>query len=136
LFGIFPLPRLSDGLNVLLEGTASFQADTVDFVPGALPLPNWGETSELQIEAWRENDGAVSVISQRFPFTHHSEPLGGEGFFKREPVQKGKWYFERVESVTGERLDHLDPGFGVKLKLRPEATAAQRVLYQKLAALL
>jgi triacylglycerol lipase len=133
LFGI-PLPRLFGGLNVLLEGTARFQADTVDFEPGALPLPSWGTTPELRIEAWRENDGAVSAISQRFPFTHHSEPSGGEGFFDGAPVQKGRWYFERVENVTRKRFDHLDPGFGAKLKFR--AAAAQRALYQKLAGLL
>ena len=133
LLGI-PLPRLFGGLNVLLEGTASYQADTVDFVPGALPLANWGTAPELRIEAWRENDGAVSAISQRFPFTHHSEPSGGEGFFDGAPIEKGKWYFERVENVTGKRFDHLDPGFGAKLKVG--AAAAQRQLYQKLAALL
>jgi len=129
-----PLPRLFGGINPLLAGTASYQAETVDFVPGALPLANWGTTPELRIEAWRENDGAVSAISQRFPFTHHSEPFGREGFFDGAPMQKGKWYFERVEKVTGRRFDHLDPGFGAKMKLG--AASAQRDLYQKLAALL
>jgi hypothetical protein len=57
-----------------------------------------------------KNDGAVSAISQRFPFTHHSEPFGREGFFDGTPLERGKWYFERVENVTGKRFDHLDPG--------------------------
>jgi triacylglycerol lipase len=129
-----PLPRLMGGINFLLEGSASYQADIVNFVPGALPLPNWGATPELQIDAWRENDGAVSAISQRFPFTHHREPFGREGFFDGAPLETGKWYFERVENVTGKRFDHLDPGFGARMKWG--AAGAQRELYQKLAALL
>jgi hypothetical protein len=129
-----PLPRLIGGINLLLAGSATYQAEVVNFVPGALPLPNWGTTSELQIDAWRENDGAVSAISQRFPFTHHSEPFGREGFFDGAPIEKGKWYFEKVENVTGMRFDHLDPGFGARMKWG--FAAAQRELYQKLAALL
>jgi triacylglycerol lipase len=129
-----PLPRLIGGINPLLAGSASYQADVDDFVPGALPLPNWGTAPELRIDAWRENDGAVSAISQRFPFTHHSEPFGREGFFDGAPIEMGKWYFERVENVTGMRFDHLDPGFGARMKRG--AAAAQRELYQKLAALL
>jgi hypothetical protein len=49
-------------------------------------------------------------------------------------MQKGKWYFERVENVTGKRFDHLDPAFGARMKWG--AATAQRELYQKLAALL
>jgi triacylglycerol lipase len=133
LLGI-PLPRLFGGINFLLEGSATYQAEVVDFAPGALPLPNWGTAPELRIDAWRENDGAVSAISQRFPFTHHNEPLGREGFFDGAPIERGKWYFERVENVTGKRFDHLDPGFGARMKWG--AAAAQRELYQKLTALL
>ena len=133
LFGI-PLPRLFGGINILLERSASYQAEIVNFVPGSLPLANWGTTPELQIEAWRENDGAVSAISQRFPFTDHSEPFGREGFFDGAPIQKGKWYFERVENITGKRFDHLDPAFGPTIKFG--VAAGQRALYQKLAALL
>jgi triacylglycerol lipase len=133
LLGI-PLPRLFGGINFLLEGSARYQGEIVNFVPGGLPLANWETTPELRIDVWRENDGAVSAISQRFPFTHHSEPFGREGFFDGAPMQKGKWYFERVENVTGKRFDHLDPAFGVRMKWG--AAAAQRELYQKLAALL
>ena len=129
-----PLPRLFGGINFLLDGSASYQAEIVNFAPGALPLANWGTAPELRIDAWRENDGAVSAISQRFPFTHHSEPFGREGFFDGTPMQKGKWYFERVENITGTRFDHLDPAFGAGMKWG--AAAAQRELYQKLAALL
>jgi len=118
----------------LLEESAHYQADIVDFAPGALPLANWGTTPELRIDAWRENDGAVSAISQRFPFTHHREPFDREGFFDGAPIQKGKWFFERVENIVGRRFDHLDPAFGARMNLG--AAAAQRELYQKLAALL
>jgi len=129
-----PLPRLFGGLNVLLEGSATFQADIVNFEPGTVPLPNWGTAPELRIDAWRENDGAVSAISQRFPFTHHSEPFGRQGLFDGAPIEKGKWYFDRVENVIGERFDHLDPAFGAGMKLG--VAASQRELYRKLAALL
>jgi triacylglycerol lipase len=129
-----PLPQLSGGINLLLEGSAIYQAEIVNFAPGALPLANWGTVPELQIDAWRENDGAVSTISQRFPFTHHSEPFSQEGFFDGAPMQKGKWYYEQVENVIGKRFDHLDPAFGARMK--EGVAAAQRELYQKLAALL
>ncbi|MGC2779149.1 MAG: hypothetical protein WA418_26295 [Bradyrhizobium sp.] len=129
-----PIPFRFVGINPLLHGTAIYQADRADFVVGALPLSNWNTTSQLQIEAWRDNDGAVSTISQRFPFTHHQEPIGGEGFLSGASIEKGRWYFERVENVVGRSFDHLDPAFGAKLK--PGAAAAQRDLYQKLAALL
>ena len=129
-----PLPPLFGGINLLLQDSARYQAETVNFAPEAPPFASWGTTPELRIEAWRENDGAVSEISQRFPFTHHPEPFGREGFFDGGAIQKGKWYFTRVENVIDRRFDHLDPAFGARLKLG--AAAAQRELYQKLAALL
>jgi triacylglycerol lipase len=129
-----PLPLRFPGINLLLQGTAIYQADRADFVAGALPLPNWNTTPELQIAAWRENDGAVSTISQLFPFTHRQEPIGQEGFLGGQSIEKGRWYFERVENVVGRSLDHLDPVFGVGMK--PGATAAHRKLYQSLAGLL
>ena len=55
-------------------------------------------------------------------------------FFDGAPIKKGKWYFERVENITGKRFDHLDPAFGTMMKLG--VASAQRELYQKLAALL
>jgi hypothetical protein len=70
-----------------------------------------------------------------------SPPCGIHGFYCRkslrhpaDTIEKGKWYFERVENVTGKRFDHLDPGFGARMKWG--AAAAQRELYQKLTALL
>jgi triacylglycerol lipase len=134
LAGIIPLPRVFGGMNFLLAGPATYQAKLVDFTSRELPLTAWGTTPELQIDAWRENDGAVSSISQRFPFTHHTEPFGGEGFYERSTIETGKWYFERVENVVGQRLDHLDPGFGAKMKWG--VIDAQHLLYKKLADLL
>jgi len=128
------LPVRYVGINPLLHATAIYQADRDDFSVGALPLPTWNTTPQLQIEAWRDNDGAVSAISQGFPFTHHPEPVGGEGFLSRVAIEKGKWYFERIENVVGRSFDHLDPVFGAKIKFG--AAAAQRELYQKLAAFL
>jgi len=133
IFG-FPLPPMFPGMNFLLHGPATYQADVVDFTPGALPLPNWGTTPELRIDAWRENDGAVSAISQHFPFTHHDEPFGRDRIFDGAPIEKGKWYFEQVERIVGQPFDHLDPGFGAAIK--PGVADAQRELYRQLAALL
>ncbi|GLH75835.1 hypothetical protein SSBR45G_07430 [Bradyrhizobium sp. SSBR45G] len=129
-----PLPIRYPGINPLLLATAIYQADRADFVAEALPLQDWNRTPELRIAAWRENDGAVSTISQRFPFTHCRESIGQEGFLGGQSIEKGKWYFERVENVAGRSLDHLDPAFGAGVK--PGAKAAQRKLYQSLAALL
>jgi triacylglycerol lipase len=134
LVGIIPLPRVFGGMNFLLAGPATYQAELVDFTANETPLTAWGTKPELQIGAWRENDGAVSSISQRLPFTHHAEPLGGEGFYERATLERGKWYFERVENVVGQRFDHLDPGFGAKMKWG--VVEAQHRLYTKLAELL
>ena len=121
-------------MNLLLMIPARYQGKEVDFTEP--PIPGWG-TGDLTIDKWRENDGAVSTISQRVPFTGKPQPLGGEGIFGREPqkIEKGKWYFEHVESIASMRFDHLDPVFGAKLKL-PGTAQAQAVLYDKLSALL
>lgn len=129
-----PIRQLADGINVLLEGSAIYQAAVVNFAPPLLPLANWDTVPDLRIEAWRENDGAVSEISQHLPFTHHSEPLGAGRFSDNPPMQKGKWYFQSVKDFIGTRFDHLDPAFGAILK--EGVGPAQRELYQKLAALL
>jgi triacylglycerol lipase len=89
------------------------------------------------IYKWRENDGAVSSISQRPPFTAGAQPLGGDEIFGREPetIEKGKWCFEDIESIIGARFDHSDPVVGAKLK-GSEMEAEQLRLYSKLSALL
>lgn len=126
------LPDL--GMTPLLMPAAAYQGAMRDFK--RLPLPAWG-AGNLVMSKWRENDGAVSSISQRFPFTAGSHPLGGDGIFKREParVEKGKWYFEDFESITGARFDHFDPVIGAKLK-GARMEDAQATLYGKLSALL
>lgn len=126
--------RPGKSMTFLLKGAAQFQALMPDFTTP--PIPAWG-TGDLAIGKWRENDGAVSSISQRFPFTGGVHPLGGEGIFGREPslIEKGKWYFEDIEKVTGARFDHLDPVFGAIFK-GPRIKEAQAALYGKLNALL
>jgi triacylglycerol lipase len=121
-------------MNLLLEPAARFQALKSDFAEA--PIKDWG-SGDLAIDKWRENDGAVSSISQRFPFTAGAQPLGGEGIFGREPekIEKGKWYFEDIESIAGARFDHLDPVFGAKLK-RSRIKDVHATLYDKLNALL
>jgi triacylglycerol lipase len=120
-------------MSLLLKGPAEFQAQTDFATP---PIPGWG-TGDLVIDKWRENDGAVSSVSQRFPFTGGPQPVGGEEIFEREPdtIAKGKWYVEDVEMATGGRFDHFDPVVGAKIK-GAEMEAAQLRLYGKLNALL
>jgi triacylglycerol lipase len=123
-----------ESINFLLKGPAQFQALKPDFA--MRPIPAWG-AGELVIDKWRENDGAVSSISQRFPFTAGAPPMDGDGIFGREPetIEKGRWYVEDIEAVTGARFDHFDPVVGAKLK-SSESEAAQARLYGKLSALL
>jgi hypothetical protein len=63
--------------------------------------------------------------------------LGGDGIFGRDPasIEKGKWYFENIDAITGVRFDHLDPVFGARLKI-PSMEPAQATLYARLGALL
>jgi triacylglycerol lipase len=137
LFGLpfGPKTQQPDALmTLLLTPAAQFHALKSDFA--APPVSAWG-TGDLSISQWRENDGAVSSISQRIPFTARAEPLGGEGIFGRDParIEKGKWYFEAIDSITGARFDHLDPVFGARLKM-PSMEPTQATLYSKLSALL
>jgi triacylglycerol lipase len=123
-------PKNWGDMNILLRDAATFQAHKVDFT--GKPIPNWGTTDDLKIEAWRRTDGAVSSISQRYPFTHHDEPLGGEGIFSRQSIELGKWYFEHVENAIVQRFDHLDPVAGMFVK--PRVWGAHEKLYQMLSA--
>jgi triacylglycerol lipase len=138
--GFFGLPfgpktqQPDKSMIFLLKGTAQYQALKPDFaVP---PVPAWG-AGDLLIGKWRENDGAASSIAQRFPSTAGAQPLGGEGIFGRQPatIEKGAWYFEDIEIITGRRFDHFDPVIGAKLK-GAEMENAQATLYGKLSALL
>ncbi|MGQ0443822.1 MAG: lipase-like domain-containing protein [Beijerinckiaceae bacterium] len=134
--GILGLQQPDESMSLLLKsGAAQFQAMKPDFAQP--PIKGWG-AGDLAIGKWRENDGAVSSISQRLPFTADAHPPGSEGIFGRGPetIEKGKWYFEDIASITGERFDHLDPVVGAKLKKDSGIEAAQATLYGKLNALL
>jgi triacylglycerol lipase len=123
----------------LLQPFALYQGLNDPFgEPPIKPIPDWG-AGDLTIDKWHENDGAVSSISQRFPFTAGNHPVGGEGIFDRpaETIESGKWYYERAERIVQHRFDHLDVVFGSKINLfdRP-VEAAQRRLYGKLCTFL
>jgi triacylglycerol lipase len=65
----------------LLQPSAIYQGVEEPFKnPPIKPIPDWG-AGYLTIDKWRENDGAVSLISQRFPFTAGAHPVGEEGIF-------------------------------------------------------
>lgn len=122
-------PDLS--MNPILAASAAYQGFVVDFdVP---PIPGWG-SGDLDIARWRSNDGAVSSISQRYPFTAGSHPVGGEGIFRRKSIEKGKWYFERAEKITGRTFDHLDVCVGCLSD--PSMVDAHKRLYDAIYLLL
>jgi triacylglycerol lipase len=118
-------------MNPSLAATAAYQGVVVDFDNS--PIPGWG-SGDLVIEKWRENDGAVSSISQRYPFTAGNHPVGGEGIFERDHIERGKWYYEKVEDSTGRSFDHLDVGFGCFTD--PSLIGAQKKLYRNIFSLL
>ena len=126
-------------MNRLLQPFAFYQGAVDPFGnPLVKPIPDWG-AGDLTIDKWRENDGAVSSISQRFPFTAGNHPVGGEGIFDRPAgtIEKGKWYYERAENIVQHRFDHLDVVVGCKFnKLDPTVEDAQRRLYGKLCTYL
>lgn len=106
----------------------------VNFSADQPPLPNWGSTDDLRIEAWRENDGAVSSISQRYPFTAGNAAHAAEETKDLASIEKGKWRFQRVETIIQRSFDHLDPICGYLFK--PHVRTAHRLLHQKLNAIL
>ena len=118
-------------MNPVLKAGALYQGVKVNF--DVDPIPGWG-TGDLQISAWRENDGAVSAISQRYPFTAGQHPVGGEEIFDRQSIDKGKWYFEKAEKSTGRSFDHLDVGFGYLSDLT--IVEAHKTLYRNIYRLL
>ncbi len=130
LFGRAPGPRAipEPSMLPLLLPSAIYQASVTFDGP---PLAAWG-AGDLTLEAWSENDGAVSSISQRYPFTGRiASRFNADGFMDGQPLQPGKWYFERVESAAGLRFDHLDPVFGISAK-SGSLIMAHRTLWQKL----
>jgi len=125
----FPDPLM----NPVLAATAAYQGVVVNFdVP---PIPGWGDPKlNLHIDQWRENDGAVSSISQRYPFTGGNHPVGGQGIFNRPLIRRGEWYHEKAEDITGRSFNHLDVGIGCFTD--HTIIAAHKNLYGKVYSLL
>ena len=126
-------------MNPLLQPFALYQGVDDPFDNQAItPIPDWG-AGDLAIDKWRENDGAVSSISQRFPFTAGARPVAEEGIFDRDikTIKKGQWYYERAENIVQHRFDHFDVVVGCKLNFADRSVEdAQRRLYGKLCTLL
>jgi triacylglycerol lipase len=126
--------RPDPSIIFFLKSGAKYQGYEIDFA--SPPIEGWG-SGDLAISKWRENDGAVSCISQQYPLAAPPERVGGEGIFARAGgIDRGKWYFERVDDTLGRGFDHFDPVVGSWLKpsdmtLRED----QRRLYRKLATL-
>ncbi len=118
-------------MNPVLAAGAAFQGIQVNF--DTAPIPGWG-SGDLHIDRWRENDGAVSSISQRYPFTGGSHLVGGEGIFRRDRIYRGRWYFEKAEQSTGRSFDHLDVGIGCLSD--PSIIDAHKTLYKNIYSLL
>jgi triacylglycerol lipase len=118
-------------MNPVLAAAAGYQGHVVEF--DNPPISGWGK-GDLDIARWRENDGAVSSISQRYPFTAGNHPIGGDKIFDGRQLLKGRWYYEKAESITGRSFDHLDVGFGCFSDLT--IVGAQKKLYNTIYALL
>lgn len=118
-------------MNPLLIASATYQGAIVDFEPDQIPIEGWG-FGDLSPDKWRENDGAVSSISQRYPFTGGNHLLGGEGFLAKESIERGKWYYERAEKNTGKLFDHLDVVFGYNTQPGSGLMDAHKKLYRKI----
>ncbi len=122
-------------MNLLLQISAFKQGVVIPFDDNARPIPNWG-SDDLTVAKWQENDGAVSSISQRYPFTAGNHSLGGEGFLGGEAIEKGKWYYERAEKSTGKSFDHLDVVFGYQSEPLGGMVEAHQKLYSEINTLL
>jgi len=93
------------------------------------PIPGWSR-GDLVIEKWVENDGLVSEISQRYPFTAGDHPVIGPGIHGRDSFEPGGWLWEKVEAQNGSSWDHGDIVFGVYSQ--PSLIGKQKVFYQSL----
>ena len=99
-------------------------------------IPNWGD-GMLEESKWHGNDGAVSAISQRHPFTAGKHPVAGQGVPAGESIKPGRWYWEALADRTGQSWGHLDVGFGVlaRRSLVEPQRAFYRHLFERLASL-
>jgi hypothetical protein len=101
-------------ISPILLPTALYQARDIEFTEP--PIESWG-AGALALDEWRRNDGAVSAISQRYPFTAQPEPVGGKRLFSPGArLERGKWYYEELKETTGRCFDHFDLVIGSQLK--------------------
>jgi triacylglycerol lipase len=93
-------------MEALLREQSRYIATRPEFSVG--PAPEWG-SGELTMDAWRENDGVLNTISQRYPFVGRGHPVGGEGIFGFEDrLETGRWHYERLDKTFGKAFDHKD----------------------------
>lgn len=135
-----PVHRPELDLSPPLQIPSYYQGVADPFAnPRVTPIPPWRSREEFMIDNWHENDGAVSTISQRYPFSAGNHAVGGEGIFGRpiHEIRPGRWYYESAEAIVGKRFDHLDVAVGCKFKaLDPTVERAQKRLYARLGELL
>ena len=100
------------------------------------PIPGWG-SGNLVIERWVENDGLVSEISQRYPFTGRNHNVIGSDIHSLDEFEPGGWYWEKIEAQNGSSWDHGDIVFGVfsQPSLIDEQEDFYRSLFKRLAGL-
>jgi hypothetical protein len=130
-FGLpWPGSRLQPdaAISPILLPTALYQARDIEFTEP--PIESWG-AGALALDEWRRNDGAVSAISQRYPFTARPEPVGGKRLLSPGArLERGKWYYEELKETTGRCFDHFDLVIGSQLK--PWMREAHRQVYRRI----
>lgn len=98
------------------------------------PIPEWG-SGLMQDRLWFQNDGCVSAVSQRYPFTTAGHPAEEQPVSKgRTTFEKGKWYWDYA---WGGSCDHGDIIFLYVSEFWKTGTHKQFYmdLYDKLASL-
>ncbi|WP_400767884.1 hypothetical protein [Methylosinus sporium] len=122
-------------MELTMRDTAAHIATRPEF--SVAPTPDWG-SGDLTMDLWRENDGVVNTISQRYPFIGRAHPVGGEGIFGFEDrLEPGKWRYHRLDEMFGMAFDHNDATHGARMKpLEKRRREVQRELYRRLANVL
>ncbi|WP_157234944.1 lipase-like domain-containing protein [Methylosinus sp. LW4] len=122
-------------MELTMRDTAAHIATRPEF--SVAPTPDWG-SGDLTMDLWRENDGVVNTISQRYPFIGRAHPVGGEGIFGFEDrLEPGKWRYHRLDEMFGMAFDHNDATHGACMKpLEKGRREVQRELYRRLANVL
>ena len=114
-------------MNPALYITSAYIGRAKDF--STPPIPGWG-SGDLMIEKWLENDGLVSSISQRYPFTAGNHPVHGNGIYRLPSFQPGGWYWEKVQDQNSRSWDHGDVVFAVSSE--PSLIKEQKRFYSSL----